>query len=212
MKNKGSQLSPEKPAKKARPSSVQRMQMIIANVNGGGIRVVVDKPDMRDTYSIVNNILRAPDPNSGYHKKFTGIKHEESIVIDGKNYGHYSYKWNKGDDQDSGFTAQVLAELFKKCRQFKLHAGEYAKGNIKCDIKIMNNGKPVPMETFFCDEDIQIHCKSNEARYIQWRNTYNPLAQDQKFFWKGKHCSLQALLDDYSDPHESPELDDGFCI
>ena len=92
--------------------------MGVISVKGGGIRVVLSFNDSSCLNSAVKTILTCKDVQSGFCRRFKGYMHADNIVINGKQWGKFSYRW-LGADERAGATPDDLVQLFPRTNQFK---------------------------------------------------------------------------------------------
>ena len=181
------------PPKKAR---YQNLEMGVISVKGGGIRVVLSFNDSSCLNSVVKTILICKNVQSGFCRRFKGYMHADNIVINGKQWGKFSYRWF-GADERAGATPDDLVQLFPRTDQFKKDpAKPYSGDNKRVTVELLNDGSEVPMNEFFSEEDIVKLCTSDEERYKLWRVHVQPFQQSEAFFWTDPldHETLKEVM------------------
>ena len=139
--------------------------------------------DSEELNSIVKLVLTCKDEDvTLLYKKFKGHKHVKKIVIEGMEFGYYSYRWKLADDES--VTCQDLKDALVQLKPFCRDITKPYEGtNIKCEIMIINNGDPVPMHPFYSEDDIIKAMTSPEDKWAVWRAHNGASTQPQAFFW-----------------------------
>ena len=119
--------------------------------------------------------------------------HSDNIVINGKQWGKFSYRW-VGTDERAGATPDDLVQLFPRTDQFKKDPTKpYSGDNKRVTVELLNDGSGVPMNEFCSKEDIVKLCTSDEERYKLWREHVQPFQQGEAFFFRSDPLAHETL-------------------
>ena len=170
----------------------------VVDCNGGGVRVLMTRPDSDHLMSIQKCILSTRDETSGFYGKFKGYKHTDDLTVDGIKFGKFSYSW-KASVSDPARTADDLCQLLLACKHLRNDPKlPYdTPGNQRAKVVKLFGGRRVAIEEAYTHEDIITHLTSQQQRYLEWRKRVSPFHQQETFFWRdpSNHISLQELVD-----------------
>ena len=174
-----------------------------AEVEGGGKRVFLTKDIGRPKIEagIVRDYLicnGAGDETSDFFKKFYGTRHKKPIIIEGINYGFYSYQYV------GNASIEELAEIMQEqAHCLKDPDGELDESNFAVTVKMYPGIRS--MDFVYCDEDIverindregtYFHCDTDEdddnKKWKRWNDLFNHEELDMSFFFTdSEHASV----------------------
>ena len=174
------------------PKRFKRVHTLgIIKCHGGGVRVLLTSNDSDDAWSVVKGILTCKADGSQFCRKFKGYKHDGNVLINGIQFGRFSYRW-LNDSEEA--TPDALAELFRSCKHVCKRPNDgYTQGNIKFHVHVLAVDT-VSMSTVYSTTDIIKHCTSEVEKFAMWRLVQEPHRQETTYFWDGDHASLRDTI------------------
>jgi hypothetical protein len=144
--------------------------------------------------------LRCRDVSSDYYGKFFGYKHSDTITVDGRTYGIYSYQYR---EQRS---AAEVAGILQRSGHALFNAG---RGVIPSNLKVEVKHFPGihAMDFVYSDQDIVKHVKgmgsinhwdttTTPETKLPWLDAFEPDSlQDSFFFADASHASMSDTIE-----------------